>query len=69
MSLKSEKCNVWFDYSKKKRKLDSFQFDTSLEDGSSSEYLSQSKNPEVQLEKVSDSEDNLDYFKNVKLVE
>ncbi|KFX86691.1 hypothetical protein V490_08937 [Pseudogymnoascus sp. VKM F-3557] len=59
-----KKCNVWFDNSKKKRKLNSFLFDTDLADGDSSKYLSQSKNPEV-----SDFKDNLDCFKNVKLVE
>lgn len=66
MFPESEQCNVWFDHSKKKRKLDFFLSDIDLE---ASKDLSRSENLESRSKKVSDSEESLDCFKNVKLAE
>lgn len=68
MPLESEQCNVWFDHSKKKRKLDLFLSDVDSEDDASIEDSSQSENLEGSP-KVTESEESLDCFKNVKLME
>lgn len=69
MSFESKECNVWFDYSKKKRNLDMFLSDIDLEDDASNKRLSQSENLEGRSKKVLYSEESLDCFKNVKLAE
>lgn len=69
MSFDSEQCNVWFDHSTKKRKLDFLPSDIDLNDDTSSKDLSWSKNIESISKKVSGSRENLGCFKNVKLAE
>ena len=69
MSFESEQYTVWFDHSKKKRKLDFFLSDIDLGDDAASKDLSRSENLEGRTKKVSDSEESLDCFKNVKLAE
>lgn len=64
-----EQCTVWFDHSKKKRKLDFFLSDIDSGDDTSSKDFSRSKNLEGQTKKVSNSEESLECFKNVKLAE
>ncbi|TVY87151.1 hypothetical protein LAWI1_G007091 [Lachnellula willkommii] len=64
-----EQCNVWFDHSKKKRSLEFLLSNLELEDDASSEDSFGSENLEGRPKKVSDSEESLDFFKNVKLAE
>jgi len=67
--LESERCTVWFDHSKKKRKLDFFLSDIDLGGDATSKDLFRSENLKDRGGKVSTSEEYLDCFKNVKLIE
>ncbi|KUJ10036.1 uncharacterized protein LY89DRAFT_710862 [Mollisia scopiformis] len=64
-----KRCNVWFDQSSKKRKLDLFLYDIDIRDGATSKDLSKSNNPGGRTKSASDSEESLDFFRNVKLAE
>ncbi|KFY91374.1 hypothetical protein V498_05511 [Pseudogymnoascus sp. VKM F-4517 (FW-2822)] len=64
-----EQCNVWFDHSTEKRKLDLFPSDIELNDDASSKDLSWSENIRRISKKVSGSGEILGCFKNVKLAE
>ncbi|TVY48755.1 hypothetical protein LOCC1_G001649 [Lachnellula occidentalis] len=63
------RCGVWFDHSKKKRKIDVLLFDIDPEDEGFSEDRSPSENLEVRSKRVSKSLESRDCFKNVKLAE
>ena len=69
MSFESERCTVWFDHSKKKRKLDFFLSDIDSGDNAASKNISLSENLEGRTKKLSDSEETLDCFKHVRLAE
>jgi hypothetical protein len=69
VSFDSEQCNVWFDHSTKKRKLEFFPSDIDLNHDVSSKDLSWSENTESISKKVLGSGESLGCFKNVKLAE